>query len=98
MSPHLGEMGLCRTYVFVRDRTEKGILDALREQRTVVYDREHIYGDPAMIQLAAEDGRLSKLALTRRGQNFVGVFSGIAGVLGLLASILTTNPAWGRLN
>ena len=50
MSPYLGEMGLCRTYVFVRERTEKGVLDALREGRTVVYDREHIYGDPAMIQ------------------------------------------------
>src|SRR5207248_4567222 len=53
MSPQLGEMGLCRTYVFVREQTEKGILDALREGRTVVYDREHVYGDSAMIHLAA---------------------------------------------
>src|SRR5262245_23416411 len=27
MSPYVGAMGLCRTYVFVRERTEKGILD-----------------------------------------------------------------------
>src|SRR5262245_19893760 len=88
MAPDLGEMGLCRTYVFVRERTEQGILDALRERRTVVYDREHVYGDPAMIQLAAEDGRLSKLALTGREQNFQRLFSGIAGVLGLVVLIL----------
>jgi len=91
MAPDLGEMGLCRTYVFVRERTEQGILDALRERRTVVYDREHVYGDPAMIQLAAEDGRLSKLALTGREQNFHRLFSGIAGVLGLVALILVGN-------
>jgi hypothetical protein len=56
MSPQVGAMGLCRTYVFARERTEKGVLDALREGRTVVYDRDHIYGDPAMIQLAAQPG------------------------------------------
>ena len=51
MSPQLGEMGLCRTYVFVQEPTEKDLLDALREGRTVVYDRDHVYGDPAMIRL-----------------------------------------------
>ena len=30
----------------------------------------HIYGDPAMIQLAKEDGRLSKLALSRSRAEF----------------------------
>jgi predicted metal-dependent phosphoesterase TrpH len=98
LSPQLGAMGLCRTYVFVRERTEKGILDALREGRTVVYDREHIYGDPAMIQLAEEDGRLPKLALTGRQPHFAGLFSGIAGVLGLLASTLTCGGVLRKLD
>ncbi len=84
LSPNLGEMGLCRTYVFVQERTEKGVLDALREGRTVVYDLEHIYGDTAMIQLAAQDGRLSRLALHGVEHDFSRLFSGILGVLGLL--------------
>ncbi len=98
MSPQLGEMGLCRTYVFVRERTEKDLLDALREGRTVVYDRDHVYGDPAMIRLAAEDGQLPKLALTGREPNFAGLFSGTVGLLGLLAWILTCGGVWRRLD
>jgi len=85
LAPHVGEMGLCRTYVFVRERTGRDILDALRKGRTLVYDREHTYGDPAMIQLAEEDGRLPKLALTGREHLFTTLFSGSLGVLGLLA-------------
>jgi len=98
MAPDLGEMGLCRTYVFVRERSEQAILDALRERRTVVYDREHVYGDPAMIQLAAEDGRLVKLASTGPEQNFHRLFSGISGVLGLLMLILASSNSRGRLD
>ena len=86
LSPYVGEMGLCRTYVFVQERTEKDILDALHKGRTVVYDREHTYGDPAMIQLAAKDGRLPKLALTGREHHFTTLLSGVLGVVGLLAS------------
>jgi hypothetical protein len=44
-----------------------------------------------MIQLAAEDGRLPKLALAKRDPGFSGLFSRIAGLLGLLACILTYN-------
>ena len=72
------------------------ILDALREGRTVVYDREHIYGDPAIIQMAAEDGPLPKLALARQDRSLLGLFSGIAGVLGLIALISASNGEWGR--
>jgi hypothetical protein len=87
ISPYVGEMGLCRTYVFATERTEKGVLDAVRERRTVVYDREHVYGDPAMIGLAADDGRLPRLALTGPGENRLARFSGILGVLGLLVLV-----------
>ncbi len=96
LSPQLGEMGLCRTYVFVREQTEESVLDALRQGRTVVYDRQRIYGDPAMIQLAKEDGRLSKLGLSRREPNFAVLLNGIVGVLGLLASTLTSGSVWRR--
>jgi hypothetical protein len=96
LSPQLGSMGVCRTYVFVREKTEKGVLDALRQGRTVVYDRQHIYGDPTLILLAEEDGRLSKIALSGRGSNFAALFSGIVGVIGLLASTLTFGGVWRR--
>lgn len=99
LSPYVGAMGLCRTYVFVRERTEQGILEALREGRTVVYDRELVYGDPAMIQLATADGRLSQLAVTRSRaeQHFTGSLSGMLGVLGLLAWTLSWGGVWCRL-
>jgi predicted metal-dependent phosphoesterase TrpH len=96
LSPHLGIMGLCRTYLFVRDRSERGILEALREGRTLAYDREHVYGDPALIQLAANDGRLPQLALTGTEQRFMGSVSRIFGVLGLLACTLSCGGTWAR--
>jgi hypothetical protein len=85
MSPQVGAMGLCRTFVFVRERTERGVLDALRQGHTVVYDRDHVYGDPALIQLAANDGRLPKLALAAvPAPNRISLLAAVAGLLGLL--------------
>jgi predicted metal-dependent phosphoesterase TrpH len=94
MSPNLDQMGVCRTFVFVRERTEKGILDALREGRTVVYDRSHVYGDPRLIQLAAEDGRLPKFALTAPEPRVSVRLAGILGALGLVIWIATWKSAW----
>jgi hypothetical protein len=84
----LGPIGLCRTYVFARERTEKGILDALREGHTVVYDRGDVYGDPALIGLAAEDGRLPGLALTVPSTGFLSILSRVAALLGLIAVLI----------
>jgi predicted metal-dependent phosphoesterase TrpH len=91
MSPQL-EMGLCRTFVFARERSERGVLDALREGHTVVYDRERAYGDPELIRIAAEDGRLPRLALTASRPRFTALISGILGVLGLLAWTIAGIP------
>lgn len=88
LAPDLGAMGICRTFVLVRERTEKAVLDALREGHTVVYDREHVYGDPALVKLAAEDGRLPKLALAGRPRSALSLLSGIVGLLGLIACVL----------
>jgi hypothetical protein len=88
LSPYLGEIGLCRTYVFARERTEKGVLDALRERRTVVYDRDHVYGDPAMIQLAKGDGRLPKIELDRIERSASHSLSAIVGIFSLLGLVL----------
>jgi hypothetical protein len=85
MSPQVGVMGLCRTFVFVREPTEDGIVAALREGRTIVYDRDRVYGDPSLIRLAATDGRLPQLALATQRPNSLVLFSGVIGVLGLFA-------------
>jgi hypothetical protein len=97
LSPYLGEMGICRTYVFARERTEKAVLDALRERRTVVYDREHVYGDPAMIELAANDGRLPKMALNPPKRTLNSSLGSIAGILSLFALSLHFCPIRGAI-
>jgi hypothetical protein len=92
LAPDLGAMGICRTYVFARERSEKGVIDALREGRTVVYDRERAYGDPALVKLAAEDGRLSKSALAGRPRSALSLLSGIIGLIGLIGCVLPNSP------
>jgi len=44
-------LGLCRTLVFVREPvTERAVVDAIKERRTVTFDREgKAYGDAALI-------------------------------------------------
>jgi hypothetical protein len=46
----LNWLGACRTYVFVHENTERQILDALREGRTVVYDASgRAIGDSSLV-------------------------------------------------
>jgi hypothetical protein len=48
----LGQAGICRTFIFARERTEQGVLNAIRERHTVVYGQGGYYGDPQLIELA----------------------------------------------
>ena len=51
-----GPIGICRTLVFAESPTADGIVDAVREARTVVYDLDgRAYGDPDMIALLQAD-------------------------------------------
>jgi predicted metal-dependent phosphoesterase TrpH len=52
----LGPMGFARTWVFAREATAEGVIDALREGRTVVYGRDRAYGNPELIALAEQAG------------------------------------------
>jgi predicted metal-dependent phosphoesterase TrpH len=88
IAPNLGAIGVCQTYVFARERTAKAVLDALREGRTVVYDRERAYGDPALVKVAAEDGRLPKAALAEHPKTTLAMFSAVMGLLGLIGLAL----------
>jgi hypothetical protein len=80
----LGQMGLCRTYVFAAENSEQAILDAVRARRTIVFGRDgQAYGDAELIELAAADPRLrsSEPPNTRGGS--LDWISRIAGVIGL---------------
>lgn len=46
-----GALGLCRTYLFVDEISEHGVLDAIREGRTVAYgSKGHLTGAPARVR------------------------------------------------
>jgi len=84
----LGPMGLCRTYVFTDAVSEQGILDAVRAHRTVVYGRDgRAYGDPALVQLAAQAGRLRDRGPARDTAGWLNWVSRMAGLLGLAGVI-----------
>jgi hypothetical protein len=81
----LGPLGYCRTYVFVRDRSEQGVIEAIREGRTVVYDRERAYGDPALIRAVSDLGGLPHEIPEVPAPGAGRLFSRIAGLLALTA-------------
>jgi hypothetical protein len=48
-------IGDCRTYVIVEERSEKGILDAIRRGRTIASDgRGTLIGDPELVRLVQQ--------------------------------------------
>jgi hypothetical protein len=82
----LGRMGICRTYVFVRDATEQGILDAVREHRTVVFGvDDRVYGDPNLVKYA---GALRGRAPSREAHStlvdWISRMTALAGFAGLV--------------
>ncbi len=85
----LGRVGMCRTYVFAQDATEEGILDAIRNRRTVVFGRDgRGYGDPELLRLAAADGRLRRnepLGTERRVSVLLSRSCGLLGLVGMVA-------------
>lgn len=46
-------IGLCRTYVFARERSAPGVVEAIRSGRTVAYDSTgHAFGDAPLAKMA----------------------------------------------
>jgi hypothetical protein len=51
---YFGPIGFCRTYLFVRERTAAGVLDAIRAARTVACDgRGDVSGPPELAGIVA---------------------------------------------
>jgi hypothetical protein len=85
----VGPVGLCRTYVFTREASEEGILEALRQGHTVVYDRGgRAYGDPELVRLAAQAGGLREPEDGTRSPGFLATFSRTCGLLGMIGVII----------
>ena len=84
----LGAAGICRTLVFVRERTEQGVLDAIRERHTVVFGQGRYYGDPQLIELVKRQPSLLIDVPDPRAVNGYSAFSRIAGGVGLFMLIL----------
>jgi hypothetical protein len=86
----LGPMGICRTYVFATDASERAILDAVRAHRTVVYGRDgHVHGDPPLVRLAEEAGGFRGREPWRAPAGWLDWASRIGAVLGLSGVIFT---------
>ena len=88
----LGQIGMCRTFVFTRERSAAGILEAVRAHRTLVYDGRYVYGDQPLIILANQDGRLRRMADETAPRIFVTP-SGAIAFMGLLAALFFGLPA-----
>lgn len=87
---HFGSvLGLVRTYVFARGDTDKDVVDAIREHRTVVFDLEgHGYGDPELVAALEADPLAPRDVdfgyRSRSPLDAVGRTLGFFGVLGAL--------------
>jgi len=86
----LGPVGVARTYVFARERSVQGVLDAIRDKRTVVYDEQRPYGDPTMMQLLEQTGGMPREVPVSPLPGGLALFSR-AAALGMLAAVLLFN-------
>jgi PHP domain-containing protein len=83
---YLAPLGLCRTYVFARDTTVEGVVDAIRAGRTIACDaRGRTYGDPRLASAVQEACRAAATARPNLNLklNRIAVFCAWLGALGL---------------
>jgi hypothetical protein len=89
-------LGLARTYIVVRERSEGAVLDAIREGRTVAVDGDGgLHGDPDLVRLVAANrptGRADGQALWRR----LSITCAWAGLLGLILLNRRANRSTGQ--
>ncbi len=84
-------MGLCRTYVFARDYSEAGVLEAIHAGRTVAFDPDgHGFGEARLIR-AAEDAR-AQIQPPAGWRVLLDRLSGLLAMTGLLGLIMFRIP------
>ena len=84
---YFAPIGLCRTYLFVREPTADGILEAIREARTVACDaRGNTYGPAGLASMVSdrcrEDASLPPAGDSRLSR--AGTWLAWAGLLGMV--------------
>jgi hypothetical protein len=84
----LNPMGSPRTFVFARGRTEADVMEALRARRTVVFDRDRAFGDPALVRAAADQGLPGDVPPPPAAVRAARVFSRWAAALALAAVLI----------
>jgi len=90
---------LCRTYVFAREYSKDGVLEALRSHRTVVYDQGQYFGDAHLIELAKSDGRLAQVSQVQAsGFSAVTRAAGAAALLLVIGMGVRSRPLSRRAN
>ncbi len=80
---NMPSLGRCRTLVFARERSARGVLDAIRAGRTVAVDeRGRLYGDAALVDRVRSRaiGPLDPHPVERRAAVMLA-FAGLAGLL-----------------
>jgi hypothetical protein len=89
-----GAPGWCRTYLLARERTEAGVLDAVRAGRTVAADAHgHLYGDSQLVTIVEAAGGFVPPPETDRWRT-LSIVSAWLGLLGLL--VLGRQPTRGQ--
>jgi PHP-associated len=91
----MGPLGLCRTVLFVREASEQGVLEAIRAHRTLVFDGDQTYADPAILNLL--DARTIRVLTAPPNRTpfqmllcFISSIYGVLGVLCLILAVRTT--------
>ena len=91
-------MGLCRTYVFAREYSEAGVIEAIRAGRTVAFDPEGgTYGAPELTEVVDRIRAAAKPeARWRRIPDAASAIGSMLGLVGLIASLFSFRDSAGR--
>jgi predicted metal-dependent phosphoesterase TrpH len=90
-------LGVCRTFIFADDGSEAAVLAALRDGRTVVFDREgKPYGDEAMIALLEEEPLPEGAMREAPGYEANGAFDALGRSLGWFGFVGLLAFGWPR--
>ena len=90
----LADVGQCRTYAFVTSRTVSGVVDAVRNHRTVACDAAgRTYGEPRLAAVVA--AQCSAQARWRPGAGAANLASLVLTLTGVAALAFGTRPVSG---
>ncbi len=79
-------LGVCRTYLFVRERSEAAVIEALRHGRTVAFDVGGVaHGDPELIALL---GTRSEPTHDRPMIHWLAIVARVSALLGAAGLLL----------